>query len=342
MGTVKLVAYGFVPQGYATCDGQSLAISSHTALFSLLGVSFGGNGTTEFRLPDLSGRVPIHVGPKNPLGHVGGQRNVTLNIGTMPSHQHPVMASSAEATSSTPANTLLAAGAPRGAAIYRPLGGGTKVNQEEHVLAETGGGQPHDNMQPYNTLHYVIALEGTYPSRSSGIAPLEEEDYIGDVRPMAYGFAPRNWAQCNGQLLPIQQYQSLFALIGTTYGGNGQTSFALPDLRGRVALSQGQREGENYKLGARAGHEEVALETSQIPPHNHQTELAMGAATTTDPQGNMLASEAAAFNSGTKDENMNAVSVGAPPGAGVAHNNMMPFETVNYCICLQGLFPSRN
>ncbi|NHX27400.1 hypothetical protein HA397_25920, partial [Escherichia coli] len=72
--------------------------------------------------------------------------------------------------------------------------------------------------------------------------PLEQEDYIGDVRPMAYGFAPRNWAQCNGQLLPIQQYQSLFALIGTTYGGDGKTSFALPDLRGRVSMSKGVRE----------------------------------------------------------------------------------------------------
>lgn len=168
------------------------------------------------------------------------------------------------------------------------------------------------------------------------------EPFIGEIRPFPYGFAPRTWAFCDGQILPINQNQALFSLLGTTYGGNGQTTFALPNLRDRVANSSGQGQGlSSYSLGQQGGSSDVTLVVSQIPAHNHLVNTA-SAPTVGSPVGALPAASGGhnlydpAVNT-TLDPN--AIS---QTGSSQPHTNMQPTLVVNYCIALQGIFPPRN
>ena len=132
------------------------------------------------------------------------------------------------------------------------------------VLGTIGNGQAVNNMQPTLTLNYCIALVGIFPSRNGS------EPYIGEITLYPYNFAPRNWAFCNGQILSIAQNNALFSLLGDTYGGDGQTTFALPDLRGRVAISAGQGPGLTYRsIGEAVGTETVTLTMQNLPIHTH-------------------------------------------------------------------------
>ena len=168
------------------------------------------------------------------------------------------------------------------------------------------------------------------------------EPFLGEIRAFGFNFAPRGWASCNGQLLPINQNQALFALLGTIYGGNGQTTFALPDLRGRVPINQGQSSGAStYSLGQAIGVENVTLLVSQIPAHTHRLNASPDNATTTDPGNNLLAVARSATyaSSGSAAMNPGAIAI---TGGSQPHENRQPYLTVNYCIALQGIFPSRN
>ena len=153
----------------------------------------------------------------------------------------------------------------------------------------TGGGQSHDNMQPFLAVNYIIALVGTYPSRSRMLGEEEDDDaenlnesqyhrqlssdpFLGQIIMFAGNFAPRGWALCDGQLLPIAQNTALFSLIGTFYGGDGRTTFGLPDLRGRVPIHDGASQGPGlspYQLGQKGGAEGVTLTQDQMPSHTH-------------------------------------------------------------------------
>lgn len=180
------------------------------------------------------------------------------------------------------------------------------------------------------------------------------EGTIGEVILFAGNFAPRGWALCNGQLLSVSQNQALFSILGTTYGGDGRTTFGLPDLRGRVAISQGTGPGlSTRKLGARAGTETVTLNHLEIPSHSHlaqatiKTPCFAGNGNEDTPAGNFLANDSGRpkeFNA-TAGSYMapfnNAVSIGNTGGS-QAHNNMPPYLTMHYIICLIGNFPSRS
>ena len=179
------------------------------------------------------------------------------------------------------------------------------------------------------------------------------DPFVGEIRLMPYSFAPRGWALCQGQLLPIQQNTALFALLGTQYGGNGTTTFALPDLRGRAVVGQGQGPGlTNYAQGQMAGAESVTLLSAQIPAHVHSLASAtntvpassnLGAANT--PAGGYFAKNAAE----QYGQAVNAAGNMAPTlkgnsgiaGGGQAHENRQPFLALNYCIATQGVFPQR-
>lgn len=166
------------------------------------------------------------------------------------------------------------------------------------------------------------------------------EPFIAEIRPFAFNFAPRGWALCDGQLLPINQNQSLYALLGTTYGGDGRTSFGLPDIRGRVPV----HEASSLPLGTRNGEETVHLGSNEIPGHTHTSISASSdAGTASTVAGNVPAGSGAALIYGDPNnlEAMNGTSLGNT-GGNQGHNNMQPFQTLNYCIALQGLFPSRN
>lgn len=163
------------------------------------------------------------------------------------------------------------------------------------------------------------------------------QPYVGEIRMFAGNFAPAGWMFCEGQLLPISEYETLFNLIGTTYGGDGQSTFGLPDLRGRIPVHM----GSGFVLAETGGAEEITLTVSQIPAHSH-TFLASGAAASlSSPVGNVLA-ESATVNPYIQDvtnSNMNAAAI-TSVGGSQPHNNFQPYLCVDFIISLFGIFPS--
>ena len=167
IGQITIVAFNFPPRGWATCNGQILPINQNTALFSLLGTTYGGNGTTNFGLPNLQSRAPVHVGLGKSLGENGGEENHTLITAELPAHSHTVFGSANQATSSSPADNLLSEKARRGPNIYATAPGGSDVQPlASGTVSTTAGGQPHNNMQPYLALNFIIALQGIFPARN--------------------------------------------------------------------------------------------------------------------------------------------------------------------------------
>ncbi len=178
------------------------------------------------------------------------------------------------------------------------------------------------------------------------------QPYVGEIRMFGGNFAPAGWMLCQGQLLPISQYDTLFNLIGTTYGGDGQSTFGLPDLRGRFPVHTGTAvTGTNYVIGEKAGFEQVTLTVNQIPVHSHAIIADGNNATTGDPTNAYYASSSptdaftvpgsAANPAAPRLKNFNA-AVLPSQGGSQPHDNMQPFLVVNYIISLFGIFPSQN
>lgn len=165
------------------------------------------------------------------------------------------------------------------------------------------------------------------------------EPFLSEIRLMAFNYAPRGWAQCNGQQLPINNNQALFSLIGTTYGGNGQTTFALPDFRGRVPIHMGQ----GHTIGELAGQEATTLTLSQMPQHTHFAKAATTNASADTPDSPLVLATAALdlYRSPTHLAAMDPGIVSSVGGS-QPHINMQPYLTLMFCICLQGIFPSRS
>jgi microcystin-dependent protein len=175
---------------------------------------------------------------------------------------------------------------------------------------------------------------------------------LGEIRLLPFRTAPRGWALCQGQLLPIAQNSALFSLLGTYYGGNGKTTFALPDLRGRAAVGAGQGQGlSNYSLGESTGMPSVTLLSSQMPVHVHSLSgslsVGSGNAVATSPAGGTFAISTGhdeyAETQGTVNLAPDFVSgTSLPSGSDLPHENMMPYLALNYCIALTGIFPTRS
>lgn len=164
------------------------------------------------------------------------------------------------------------------------------------------------------------------------------EPFLSEIRMMSFSFAPRGWALCNGQLLPINQNQALFSLLGTTYGGDGRTNFALPDLRGRTPIHV----GNSHPLGQNGGEQAHTLSLAELPSHDHGVNASTNNATAANPTGNVYARSAIqVYGPATNLTGMNA-GAAALTGGSQAHLNMQPYLTISFCIALQGIFPSRN
>lgn len=163
------------------------------------------------------------------------------------------------------------------------------------------------------------------------------EPFLAEIRIFGFNFAPRGWAMCDGQILPINQNQSLYSLLGTIYGGDGRTSFALPDLRGRVPIHV----GNGYSEGQKGGEEAHTLSVNEIPGHTHTIQASTDASTAQDPTNNVLAKSGQIYKQSSNLVDMVSGTM-ANAGGGQAHENMQPFLALNFCIALQGLFPSRN
>jgi len=160
------------------------------------------------------------------------------------------------------------------------------------------------------------------------------EPYISEIRIFSFNFAPAGWAACNGQLLPISQYQALFTLLGTTYGGDGTSNFALPNLQGRVPLCA----GSNFAQGQQGGEAAVTLAADQLPQHTHMVQANSGADTNVGSNATVPGGGGAPGYGGPPDTDMNAAIVGNAGGGG-AHSNMQPYLALNFCIYL---FPSQS
>jgi len=231
IGQVASFAGNFVPQGWAAAAGQVIPIVSNEVLFNIIGTTFGGDGITTFALPDLRGRVSVGADATDPLGTTFGVESTTLTVGQLPAHDHTV-----------------------------PGGG---------VTGDTGGGVPVTNDQPSLALNYLIATSGIFPSQGSGSSFDPNTPILGQITEFAGNFAPSGWALANGQLLSINTNQALFSLIGTQYGGNGTTTFALPDLRGRTLIGTGSNAGVSYFTGMTDGTDTTTLTVANLPPHDH-------------------------------------------------------------------------
>ncbi|MBV8192876.1 MAG: phage tail protein [Alphaproteobacteria bacterium] len=181
--------------------------------------------------------------------------------------------------------------------------------------------------------------------------------FLGQIISVGFNFAPQGWALCDGSLLQISQYEALFNLLGTTYGGNGQTNFALPDLRGRVVVNQGQGPGlSDYALGVNGGAENVTLRSSQIGAHNHpmmatllpnplppppapQPAADPGNGTSVLTENTQLA--VSMYNAGPPDVTLSPSSISPTTYPGLPHENRQPFLAINYIICVDGIYPSQ-
>jgi len=174
------------------------------------------------------------------------------------------------------------------------------------------------------------------------------DSFIGEIKMFAATFSPRQWAFCNGAIMAVSQNESLFALIGATYGGDGRSSFGLPEMRGRIPVHYGQGPGLSaYPIGMRRGLEEVVLSADQLPSHTHALQASNNRATSKNPNGNVFA--ASPVNETMYIEGQ---TTGAPQalneaavdtsGSNDGHMNIMPYTAIQFIICLEGIFPSRN
>jgi microcystin-dependent protein len=230
IGQVAASTTAFAPGGFMHAEGQLLRIAEYSALFSVIGTTYGGDGQETFALPDLRGRTIIGAGQggglsARSLGEMVGADTFALSESQMPRHAHA-------------------------------LGDGT-------VSLPTGGHDSVGNMQPSLALTYLIATAGVYPSFDCclGIG----ESVIGEVTAFAGNYAPGGWMPADGRLLEISQNSALFSLLGTTYGGDGRRTFALPDLRGRAIVGA----GGDMVVGERFGSEQFTLVGAQLPSHVH-------------------------------------------------------------------------
>jgi microcystin-dependent protein len=337
VGEIRWFAFGEPPPGWLPCDGQVLTRMQYAKLFTVLGTLYGGDGHETFSLPNLQGRVALHIGNDVALGDAGGEETHELTVAEMPNHTH-LLSANLNATTGTAANHFWSSAT----GAYSTATSEPDATLAPHALAAVGDGQSHPNLQPYLTLNLCIAASGVLPSSLSGRSDTSRSDLIGEVRLFAGTVPPKGWAACDGQLLSIQEHTHLFAILGTTFGGDGQTSFALPDLRGRVPLGEGRGAGLTARaLGESGGDANVMLTQSELPMHSHAARCAVGTAQH-GPDG--------ATWSGTRWENAYAPSTDdtlmSPRsvefvGGYAAHNNMQPYLGLSYIIALEGTFPSR-
>ena len=305
---IRLFAGSFAPTGWAFCNGRLLNISQNTALFSLLGTFYGGDGRTTFALPNLQGRVPIHAGQgpglnDRRLGVPGGSATVNLKPKHIPVHTHP--AASTAATTDNPTGGIPAAGgncSPPGA-----LQGGTTAQQHAAVS------RAH--------LHHCLA--GHLPPE--GLSAMSTP-FLAEIRLFTFGFVPRGWAMCAGQLLPINQNQALFSLLGTTYGGDGRVNFALPNLQGRLPVGAGL----TIALGEAGGEISHTLTPAEAPQHG----VGVGKPPTTH---NPLGATPARNGDYSETPTQQTGSV----GNGQPHENRPPYLALTYAIAMQGIYPSQ-
>ena len=228
VGEIRMFAGNFAPAGWMFCEGQLLPISENETLFQLIGTTYGGDGQSTFALPDLRGRLPLHQGNGFILAETGGAEEVTLTTSADPG-THPPAARRRRRPRrpEQPGRQRSAQPSPRSSPYVNDAPNGNLCAQRNHGdRRQPAAHQPA--ALPLRRLHHLPLRDLPVPDLGDDMDP-----FVAEIRIFPFNFAPKGWAWCDGQLLPLSQNTALFSLLGTTYGGDGKSNFALPDLQGR-------------------------------------------------------------------------------------------------------------
>jgi microcystin-dependent protein len=332
VGEIRMFAIDEVPAGWIRCDGQLLSSASFPVLFDLMGTRFGGTAGM-FAVPNLTGRVPIHRGPGRALAEAGGEESHTLTADELPAHSHQARAAGAPGDGPEPAGRTW--GQQSAGLAYTD--GTPEASMSPAALSDTGGGAGHDNMPPYLPLHFYMSLDGDHPTLEFP----STQPFMGEIRMFPYDAVPVGWSSCDGGTLNVADSAALFFMIGSSYGGDGQQTFALPDLRARAPLHPGQGPGLAARaLGEAGGAASVTLTAAQLPSHTHEVRVQTAAGSAGGPAGQVFATAparalSAGYSSQPPAAAMSPLAVSASEG-GAAHNNMPPYLPINFCISLGG------
>ncbi len=338
-GEIRMFGGNYPPIGFMLCDGGPRRISAYPDLFKVIGTRYGGDGVSTFAPPNLGARVPIHIGSgpglsPRAIGEIGGQEQVALSTVQMAAHAHQMSGGEAPATDRAPSGTSgLAESQGR---IYAPAG--SAVAMSTSSVSITGSAAPHDNLQPFQALNYVIGYKVT--------RDYEDYEWVGEIRMFTGNFVPRGWFSCDGQSVSVTQNPALFSVLGFMYGGDGRTAFLLPDLRGRVAKCAGFNTDPltPVYLGDSGGSATAALTTDNLPAHTHGVTASSVVALSNDPAGKTLGVPFSGDNlyapPAAQPAGLAAALIGT--GGGQPHNNMQPYLVVNFIICLQGVWPGND
>jgi len=339
LGEIRWVGYTFAPQGWAQCNGQILPIIGNEDLHSILGTTYGGDGTTNFALPDMRGRMPMH--DNDSVGLKDGLESVTLSVNEIPSHTHQLRGTTASGDGSgEPSGRLLATGThPYSQRIYQS--NTLDINMGSQAIMNTGG-QPHTNMPPFLTLNCIIAIAGISPPTSGNA-----DAFLGEIRWFGGDFAPSGYRICNDDLLPISSNTALFSLLGTNYGGDGRTTFGIPDLDERIPMHPGNGPGlTQRRIGETGGTPTVTLTDTQMASHSHILKAFSEFGNSINPDGNLLAKglhtnyhDIYAPLGATTDMHGSALS---NAGGNQPHQNLPPHLKITCLIAVTGTFPSRS
>ena len=369
-----MFAGSFEPRDWAFCDGREMNFSAkeNRNLLDAIGFLYGEGASGYFLLPNLQSRFPMHFGhgsglTNRKIGSSGGEESKALNSNSMPSHGHTLdygngdpavypAANSGAGTSSDPQGRFPAqsGGVDLYSADTPGHMGNPKVGASGSTSDATGQdpAAPFTNRQPYQTINHIIAIKGQAPYSIN--TKFDRPPFLGEITMMGTDFPPVGWLRCNGAILQIAQHQALFSVIGNRFGGNGSTTFALPDLQGRTPMHPAS---EN-ELGKKGGVEGNQLDISNLPSHLHAVS-GSGEATAKIPAGSDSEDSAAPgpelamgissggnlySSSATVEMGSHAESVSPEveaTGKSQPIPNIQPTQVLNFVICSNGIFPPR-
>jgi len=306
-GEVRLIAGTYAPAGWSMCTG--------------------GSG-----IPDLRGRVVVHADASAPLGQTGGSETVALTAAQLPVHRHVAMCAG-DATTSAPVEAIWAAITTENSAPYAaaPANLGMMASS---CIVPMGDGEAHDNMMPFLALNYIT------PTVFDGQD--DDDPYLGEIRAFAGGADLQpGWVPCDGTMLPVRQFAALFSLLGVSFGGDGRTEFAVPDLAETVVLGAGDGDGLSPRpFASKGGADDVALDLAQLPPHTHVPTCSTGTGDAAAPSQNLWASDPAGnMQYDTSEDEDMATGILLPNGGNAPHENRQPFLAIRYMLCVQGIYP---
>lgn len=341
VGEIRAFAFPYATDGWLPCDGQVLPAQNNYTLFSLLGATFGGDGVSNFALPDIRGRMLLGQGQSTDksysLGEKGGSETIALNLANLPAHSHALRCSSQAGDTGSPVKAVLAT-IQSGSLTYVAAAKTGKTGiMDADSISPAGRTGTLDNMSPFITMNYMIATNGLYPTFDGGG---DDIAFLGEIKMFAFSRPPNGgWMPCDGRILQCNQHQGLFSLLGDAFGGDGKKTFALPDLRGTIPMYPS---ASAQKSGKRGGARTNTLNASHLPSHNHALNSDKEKGTLAGPLTNFWgATTTNYYTANAPDKEMDA-SVITPTGSSMPFDNMPPHLAVNFCICVKGMYPPRS